>query len=351
MHKASFRSVLSLFLVCFASASHAFAAEQKAEAPLHIYSSRHYDIDQKLYSSFTDKTGIPIKLVESKDDALLARLEEEGAQSEADVLVTVDAGRLWRAQQAGLLEPVNSEILKTRIPENLRDPGDAWYGFSTRARAITYNKAKVNPAEITSYADLIHPKWKGRICIRSASNIYNLSLLASMISLQGADAAESWAKGLLANLARKPEGGDTDQIKAVAAGVCDIALANSYYYARLVRSEKQEDKDVVENVGILLFDQKDSQTVSGTHINISGAAVLKSSDNKIAALQFLEYLASDEAQNYFSDGNNEYPVVEGLAPNTTLTSFGSFKAQDINVREYGVHQKQAQMIFDTIAFP
>jgi iron(III) transport system substrate-binding protein len=351
MHKASLLNVFFLFLVCFAWVPQAFAADQPAQTPLHIYSSRHYDVDQKLYSRFTEKTGIPIKLVESKDDALQARLEAEGAQSEADVLVTVDAGRLWRAEESGLLEPVSSEILKARIPENLRDPRGTWYGFSTRARAITYNKTKVNPAEITSYADLTHPKWKGRICVRSGSNIYNLSLLASMISLQGAEAAENWAKGLLANLARKPEGGDTDQIKAVAAGVCDIALANSYYYARLARSEKQEDIDVVQKLGILLFDQKDGQTMSGTHINISGAAVLKSSDNKVAALQFLEYLASDEAQNYFSDGNNEYPVVEGLTPNKTLASFGSFKAQDINVREYGLHQKEAQMIFDKIAFP
>lgn len=351
MYKASLLGVLSVVFGCFVFTSAGFAnPDATPPAPLHIYSSRHYDVDQKLYAGFTAKTGIPVKLVESKDDALQARLQEEGANSEADILVTVDAGRLWRAQEAGLLEPVASDILNTRIPKNLRDPGGEWYGFSTRARVVVYNRQKVQPAEILSYADLTKPEWKGRICVRSASNIYNLSLLASMISMQGAEAAEAWAKGLLANLARKPEGGDTDQIKAVAAGVCDLALVNSYYYARFARSEKPEDMEITKSVSILFLGVQEGEPSSGTHINISGAAVLKSSDNKAAALQFLEYLASDKAQNYFSDGNNEYPVVAGLAPNKTLAGFGPFTAQEINVREYGVHQKQAQMIFDKIGF-
>lgn len=317
------------------------------ENALHIYSSRHYNTDEKLYSDFTKETGIEIKRVDGKGDALIARLEQEGDLAPADLFITVDAGRLWRAEQAGLFEAVQSETLNEKIPENLRHPEGQWFGFSTRARVLVYNTDKIEEGALTSYKDLSDPKWKGRICVRSSGNIYNQSLLASMIVQDGEETAKSWAKGLLDNLARKPQGGDTDQIKAVAAGVCDIALANSYYFFRLQRSEKEEDNAVVKNLAIIFPDQE----AQGTHVNISGAGILKNAKNKEAAVKFLEYLTSESAQAYFANGNNEYPVVDGVEVNEVVEANKDFKIQDINVSEFGKHQKQAKMVFDEIEFP
>lgn len=314
---------------------------------LHIYSSRHYDTDEKLYSDFTEQTGIEIKRVDGKDDALIARLEQEGDLSPADLFITVDAGRLWRAEQAGLFRNVQSEILSQKIPENLRHPEGKWFGFSSRARILVVNSEKIKDNDINSYSDLADPKWKGRVCVRSSGNIYNQSLMASMIAQEGEAAAKEWAQGVLGNLARKPQGGDTDQIKAVAAGLCDVALANSYYFFRLVRSDKEEDQKVVENLKMVFPDQESK----GTHINISGAGVLKNAQNPEAAIKFLEYLTSDTAQNYFANGNNEYPVVDNVKVNDTVEASRSFKKQDLNVIEFGVNQRKAKMIFDEINFP
>jgi iron(III) transport system substrate-binding protein len=317
------------------------------EGTLHVYSSRHYNTDEKLYADFTDSTGIEIKRIDGKGDALITRLEQEKDLGAADLFITVDSGRLWRAEQAGLFQPINSKILTEKIPANLRDEGGKWYGFSSRARVLIYNKETIEEGVLTSYQDLADPKWKGRVCVRSSSNIYNQSLLASMIAQSGKDKAKAWATGVLNNLARKPQGGDTDQIKAVAAGVCDIALANSYYFFRLQRSENANDSKVVENLAIVFPDQDGK----GAHINISGAGVLKHAKNKDAAVKFLEYLTSDTAQAYFANGNNEYPVVEGVKVNDTVEAQKSFKVQDINVREFGLHQKEAKMIFDEVGFP
>lgn len=314
---------------------------------LHIYSSRHYNTDQALYADFTEQTGIEIKRVDGKGDALIARLEQEGELSPADLFITVDSGRLWRAEQAGLFDTVQSEILTTKIPTNFRHPEGQWFGFSSRARVLVYNKDKAEDGALTSYKDLADPKWKGRICVRSSGNIYNQSLMASMIAQDGEEDAKSWAKGLLDNLKRKPQGGDTDQIKAVAAGVCDIALANSYYFYRLQRSENPDDRAIVEKLDIVFPDQDSN----GTHINISGAGVLKNAKNKDAAVKFLEYLTTDSAQAYFANGNNEYPVVDGVEVNDVVEATKDFKIQDINVSVFGEHQKQAKMIFDEIEFP
>lgn len=316
---------------------------------LHIYSSRHYDTDEQLYGDFTKQTGIEIKRVDGKDDALIARLEQEGALSPADVFITVDAGRLWRAEQAGLFEAVDSEILTQKIPANLRAADGQWYGFSMRARVLVYNKDKIKSGALTSYADLADPLYKGRVCVRSSGNIYNQSLLASMIAQKGADAAKTWAKSLKDNLARKPQGGDTDQIKAVSAGVCDVALVNSYYLFRMQRSDTEEDKAIVQNLGMVFPGQEKNGT--GTHVNISGAGVLKHAKNKEAAIKFLEYLTTDKAQAHFANGNNEYPVVGGVTVNDTVEAHRDFKVQDINVRSYGEHQMKAKMIFDEIGFP
>lgn len=317
------------------------------ENTLHIYSSRHYQTDEKLYTDFTKQTGIEVKRVDGKGDALIARLEQEGKLAPADLFMTVDAGRLWRAEQAGLFQSINSNILKEKIPANLQHPEGQWFGFSTRARILVYNTNAIKEGALTSYKDLADPKYKGRICVRSSGNIYNQSLLASMIETDAEEAAKSWAKGLLDNLARKPQGGDTDQIKAVAAGICDIALANSYYFFRLQRSEKAQDNAVVEKLA-LVFPDQDS---GGTHVNISGAGILKNAKNKEAAVKFLEYLTSESAQTYFANGNNEYPVVKGVEVNETVQANRDFKIQDINVSAFGKHQRQAKMIFDEIEFP
>lgn len=334
-------------LLAIALASFTVKPSLAEENMLNIYSSRHYNTDEKLYTDFTKETGIEIKRVDGKGDALIARLKQEGDLAPADLFITVDAGRLWRAEQAGLFEAAESEILDTKIPANLRHPHGKWFGFSTRARVLVYNKDKIEKSALTSYKDLANPKWKGRICVRSSGNIYNQSLLASIIAQDGEETAKEWAKAVLGNLARKPQGGDTDQIKAVAAGVCDIALANSYYFFRLKRSEKEEDNAVVENLAIAFPDQEDK----GTHVNISGAGILKNAKNKKAAVKFLEYLTTETAQAYFANGNNEYPVVEGIVVNDVVEANKGFKIQNINVNEFGKYQKQAKMIFDEIGFP
>lgn len=337
---------LLMLTITFSVTGFETRAEQSDDT-LHIYSSRHYDTDQALYDNFTTQTGIKIERVDGKADALIARLEQEGKSSPADLFITVDAGRLWRAQEAGLFQPVQSEVLNQKIPQNLKDPDGHWFGFSKRARVILYNTDKVQSNEIKTYDDLRDPKWKGRICTRSASNIYNLSLMASFISMNGEEASKQWASDVLSNLARKPQGGDTDQINAVAAGVCDVALVNSYYFLRLKRSDKPEDQKAVANSDIIF----PNQGADGTHFNISGAGVLKNADNKDAAVRFLEYLATHKAQEYFSNGNNEYPVVNDVDVPAEILPYKDFRAQEINVAEFGVHQKRAQMIFDEINFP
>ena len=314
---------------------------------LNLYSSRHYQTDEALYANFTKATGIKINRIEGAEDPLIERIKNEGARSPADVLITVDAGRLWRAEQAGLFQPVKSALLESRIPANLREPSGLWYGFSTRARVIAYNKAKVKPGEIRNYEDLADAKWKGRVCMRSSTNIYNLSLLGAMIDHLGEAKAEAWAKGVRANLAQDPKGGDTDQLKAVAAGQCDVTISNQYYYARLLRSEKPDERQVGEKIGIVF----PNQASWGTHVNISGAGVLKNAPNREAAIKFLEYLASDEAQRYFANGNNEWPAVASVKiDNPVLKSLGEFKRDQINVAVLGKNQPSSQKLYDRVAW-
>ena len=317
-----------------------------ADEVLNLYSSRHYQTDEALYENFTKQTGIKINRIEAKGDALIERIKSEGAHSPADVLLTVDAGRLWRADQAGLFQPVSSDTLQAKVPDNLRHPEGHWYGFSTRARVIYYAKDRVKADAISSYEELADPKWKGKICIRSSSNIYNQSLMSSVIAAHGEKAAEDWAKGVLANFARDPQGGDTDQIRAVAAGECDIAVGNTYYYVRLMTSSKDEDKAVADKVGMIFPNQGDR----GTHVNVSGAGVLKNAPNKDAAVKFLDYLASEDAQRYFADGNNEYPVVAGMNANSAVESLGEFKVDGLNVAVYGENQPTSQKVFDRVGW-
>ncbi len=317
------------------------------EKVLNLYSARHYDTDEALYTNFTKQTGIKINRIEGGEDALIERIRNEGDKSPADVLITVDAGRLWRAEQFGLFQPVKSKVLDSRLPAAYRHPDGLWYGFSARARIIAYSKERVKPGEITRYEDLANPKWKGKICTRSASHVYNLSLMSSLVNYDGEANTEEWAKAVASNLARTPKGGDTDQLKAVAAGECDLALSNTYYYVRLLRSQKPDEKEVAEKVGVILPNQKDR----GTHINVSGAGVLKNAPNREAAVLFLEYLASDEAQNYFANGNNEWPVVPTVKTNNAaLASLGQFKTDSLNIGAIGKNQPTAQKIADRSGF-
>jgi iron(III) transport system substrate-binding protein len=317
------------------------------EKVLNLYSSRHYETDEALYNNFTKQTGIKINRIEGGEDPLIERIRNEGDKSPADVLITVDAGRLWRAEQMGLFQPVKSKVLESRIPSSYRHPGGLWFGFSARARIIAYNKSVVKPGDIANYEDLANPKWKGKICTRSAGHVYNLSLMSSLVNYNGEAKTEEWAKAVAGNLARSPKGGDTDQLKAVAAGECDLAISNTYYYFRLLRSQKPDERAVAEKIGVLLPNQGNR----GTHVNVSGAGVLKHAPHREAAVRFLEYLASDEAQNYFANGNNEWPVVPSVKPNNAaLSTLGKFKTDPLNVGQLGKNQPTAQKIADRSGF-
>jgi iron(III) transport system substrate-binding protein len=327
--------VLTLMLVLVTSVA--------AQAELvNVYSARHYDSDEELYSRFTDQTGIRVNVIEADADELIERIRSEGRNSPADVIVTVDAGRLWRADEAGLLTPVDSRVLEEAIPGNLRHPEGKWFGLAQRVRAIVYNRATVDPSELSSYEDLASDKWRDRICIRSSDNVYNQSLVASLIEVNGAEAAEEWARGLVANMARDPQGGDTDQIRALVAGECDIAVANHYYLARLVASDDPADQEVADQVDIF-FPNQDGR---GAHVNISGAGVVATAPHRENAIRFIEFLASPEAQEVFARGNNEFPVVDGVAASEIARGFGEFEADDVSVASYGENNPEAVRIMD-----
>ena len=311
-----------------------------AAQEVNLYSARHYDTDVALYEDFTAATGIEVNLIEGDADQLIERIKAEGRNSPADVLITVDAGRLWRAEEAGILQPATSAVLDERIPASLRHPENLWVGLSQRLRGVVYARDRVDPAEITSYEDLADARWQGRICIRSSTNVYNQSLVASMIEADGVAATEAWAEGLVANLARAPQGGDTDQIKAVAAGECDVAVVNHYYLVRLLKSE--EDAAIGEEVGIA-FPNQDGR---GAHANISGAGVVATAPHPENAVKFLEYLTTDQAQVYFAQGNNEFPVVAGVKLDPVLAGWGEIKTDDVNAARYGANNPEAVKLMD-----
>lgn len=318
-------------------------ADQAASAgEINLYSSRHYDSDDAIYERFTEETGIEVNLIEGDADELIERINSEGENSPADVLLTVDAGRLWRAEQEGLFQPVDSEVLDETIPESLQHPDNLWFGLTKRARVIVYNTDTVDPADLSTYEALAEPEWKGRVCIRSSSNIYNQSLLGSMVEAEGVEETESWAKSLVSNLAREPEGGDTDQIKAVAAGQCDVAIVNHYYWARLAKSEDPADQEVAEATEVF-FPNQDGR---GTHVNISGGGVLANAPNEENAIAFLEFLVTPEAQEIFALSNNEYPVVEGVETDPVVSALGNFKVDEVNVSTYGNNNPEVVKLVD-----
>ena len=323
----------------------AVTAAQAQEKVLNLYSARHYQTDERLYENFTKQTGIKINRLDGRAEELLERIRNEGANSPADVFITVDATRLAVADSYGLFAPVKSKLLESRIPAHLHT--DTWFAFSTRARVIIYNRSAVKAEDVQTYASLADPKLKGKVCSRSGAHPYNLSLVASLIAHDGEAKTEEWAKGVVANFARAPKGGDTDQIKSVAAGECGVAVSNTYYLARLIRSDKVEDRRMMERVGIVWPNQANR----GTHINISGAGMVKTAKNPEAAVKFLEYLASDEAQRYFADGNNEWPVVPSVATNNpALEAMGKFKADELPIGNLARNVAAAQKLLDRAGY-
>lgn len=316
-----------------------------ADGDVNIYSSRHYDTDERLYSDFEDATGITINRIEGKADELLARMQAEGANSPADIMLTVDTSRLARAKGLGVLQSIDSAVLEDRVPANLQDVDNQWFGFSQRSRIIFFDKNDVTEPPMT-YADLADPKYKGLVCIRSSSNTYNQTLLASIVTHEGEEAATTWAQGVVDNMARAPQGGDTDQLRGLVSGECEIAVSNSYYFARANRKDVKGLSDSIDMIG-WVFPNQDS---TGAHMNLSGGGVAAHAPNKDNAIKFLEYLASDQAQIYFSNGNDEFPVVEGveLAPSVAL--LGEFKADDVILADVAKNIPAAQKIFDQVGW-
>jgi iron(III) transport system substrate-binding protein len=330
------------------------AAVQAQDQSINLYSARHYPTDEALYSNFTKATGIKINRVDADDAGILARLKAEGSASPADVILLVDAARLWRAEVDGLFLPITSKTLDEAVPAHLRakkadNGGTAWFGLSTRARVVVFDKTKFTKADVDSYEKLADPKFKGQLCVRSGSHPYNLSLFGSVNEHLGPQKTEAWLKGLVDNMARSPKGGDTDQIKAVAAGECGVAITNTYYLARLMRSNNAGEREVSEKVGVSF----PNQNSWGTHVNIAGGAVAKNSKNVSGATKFLEYLVSPAAQNHFANGNNEWPIAKGVAldnPALKAMTGGSFKSELVPISAVGMNQIKVQQMLDRVGF-
>jgi iron(III) transport system substrate-binding protein len=336
----SFR--LPLAAVLAAAASLPAAAQEE----VNVYSSRHYDTDDELYAGFTEATGIEVNRIEGSPDELIARMKAEGENSPADVFITVDAGRIWLADREGLLQPVESEVLEERVPAAFRHPDGKWFGFSQRARLIFYAKDRVEEPPQT-YLELADPKWDDRVCIRSSSNVYNLSLMGSIIEHHGEEEAKEWAAGLLENLAREPEGGDTDQLTALVSGACDVAVANSYYFARAMAEPVEGLSEHVDEIGWVTPNQE----TTGTHVNIAAAGVAAHAPNRENAIALLEYLTTPGAQEFLANQNHEFPVVEGVEVGEYAAMYGDFKRDELNLSALGENQPEAQAIFNEVGFP
>lgn len=328
-------AVITLFSACSGSTT-------SDEDVVNVYTHRHYKADDELFAQFTKETGIKVNIVNASADELIQRLETEGKDSEADILITVDAGRLYRAQQRDLLQPISTETLLANIGPEFREPNGYWYGMTYRARIIAYAKDRVNPEDIKSYEDLADPKWKGKILIRSSENIYNQSLLASIIMADGEEKANEWAKGVVANMARTPKGSDRDQVKAVASGEGDIAVVNTYYIGLMLNDENEEERKAGETVGIIFPNQADR----GTHINVSGIAVTKYAPHKENAIKLIEFLSGEPAQKVLANMNYEYPINPKVSKASILETWGDFKADNLELSLLGKHNSDAVKIFD-----
>ena len=340
MYRGSYgrKPLLLAVLLLVAGSLHNFAQADE----VNVYSARKEALILPLLERFEAETGIGVNLITAKADELLKRLEAEGRSTPADVFITTDAGRLQRAKEAGVLRAVDSPVLNARIPQNLRDRENHWFGLSQRARVIFYAKDRVEPGELSTYEALADTHWQQRVCIRSSGNIYNQSLVASMIEADGVEKAEAWARGLVANFARKPAGGDTDQLRAAAAGQCDVAVANTYYYGRLVNSDKEADRAVASALGVFWPNQADR----GAHVNVSGAGITLHAKHPEAALRLLEFLVSAESQTWYAEVNNEYPVVADAQTSELLKSFGQFKSDSLNLSRLGENNRAAVQLMD-----
>ena len=334
LSRRTIMSAAALALIAFPAA----AAEV-----VNVYNSRHYGTDQQLWDEFTKATGIEVNVVDGTHEQLIQRMQSEGANSPADVFITVDAGRLAQASGLGLLQPVKSATLEARIPEHLRDPDGLWFGLAKRARVLAYAKDRLDPAQLGTYEALADPAFKGKVLVRSSTSVYNLSLVGSILAADGAEATAKWCEGLVANMARPPEGGDTDQLNAVAAGVGDVAISNTYYLARLLASQKPEQREIGEKLAVFFPNQGDR----GTHVNVSGAGVLKSAPNAANAIKLIEFLAAPEAQRYFADVSLEYPVNPEVEPHPVLKGWGEFKQDTLNPTLYAKNSAEAAKLMDS----
>ena len=316
-----------------------------ASGELNLYSSRHYDTDERLYSDFEDLTGITINRIEGKADELIQRMQAEGRNSPADILLTVDTSRLERAKEAGVLQSIESDVLEARIPAYIQDSDNQWFGFSQRARILFYDKNEVSDPPRT-YQDLADPKYAGMICIRSSTNVYSQTILAAMIEHLGEDEAKAWAEGVKNNFARDPQGGDTDQLRGIVSGECEISMSNTYYFGRAIRRDVGGVTSDLDMFG-WVFPNQDS---FGAHMNLSGGGVAAHAPNRENAIRFLEYLASDQAQQYFSAGNDEYPGVPGVALSPSVAAMGFFKPDDVNLSDVAKNVPLAQQIFNEVGW-
>ena len=320
----------------------ALATPALADGEVNLYSSRHYDTDERLYSDFTAATGVTVNRIEGKADELIERMKAEGRNSPADVLLTVDTSRLERARNAGVLQPTESAVLEERIPANLQDADNEWFGFSQRARIAFIDRADVGDPPAT-YLDLADPKYRGMVCHRSSTNVYSQTLLSAMIENHGEAKARDWAKGVVANFARAPQGGDTDQLRGLVSGECDIAISNTYYFARALRTDvKGLDKAALAKIEPVFLRMSES---AGSHVNLSGGGVAKHAPNRDNAVKFLEYLASDQAQAYFSAGNDEYPAVKGVALSDSVQQLKPLDADTVDLSKVAKNVARAQAIF------
>lgn len=339
------RKIFKTLLVVLSS-TFLLACNGQEEEIVNVYTHRHYEADQQLFDRFSEQTGIKVNVVSASADELIQKLELEGTGSPADVLITVDAGRLHRAEEKDLLQAVKSDVLNENIPSKFNSPNNKWFGLTYRARILAYSKERVNPAELSTYEDLADDKWKGRILTRSSENIYNQSLLASMLEAHGEEATTEWARKILSNMARSPKGNDRDQVKAVASGEGDVAIVNTYYIGIMLNDANVEEKRAAEKVGIFFPNQADR----GTHINVSGAGVTKYAPNKENAIKLLEFLSGEEAQSLLADINFEYPVNPNVEHSPLLKNWGDFRSDDINLYKLGAKNQEAVMIFDRVGW-
>ena len=337
-----------LLLAMFAaSALTTVSISSASAAEVNVYSAREENLIKPVLDRFTAQTGITVNLITAGADELTTRMELEGANSPADLLLTVDVGRLIRAQEMGLLQPVESDVLESQIPAQYRDSEGHWFGVSLRGRVIVYDRERVDPAQLSTYEDLADPKWQGKICVRSSTNIYNQSLTAAMVSHHGVEATEEWARGLVANFARQPQGGDRDQIAAVAIGQCELAIVNTYYLAGMINATNEDQREQAAAVAVFWPNQNGAGLEGrGAHINISGAALSKNAPNKTEAIQLMEFLVSDEAQTWYAEANNEFPVRPGVPVSETLQSWGEFKADSLALDQLGIHNADAVRLMD-----